>query len=724
MTAQLSITQTLRRIARPAVARDADDPKFITVNGAAAPIGKGGELKGEVGEKIQAGGEGKSISITGNELGSYADAKELRQKAVSYYKDNLQGKPARRDDIGEIRFSRKGLEETRYFSADTDKLLMVPALRDIIETGTLGKEETLNHPRKDGIVAFIPIKKTIDFQGKPKDVEALVGKDGRGNLYYDLFLDNSRKKESPGGDVVQKLRLTRDSKTGDSPMPLNISFSAPPVKREAIALDSATRRRVDENGFLHVSLSHISKEIVNPYYGREIPGCEELGLDPERIYQGYRSGAELAKGADTFNGLPILMGHHAESADNPQKEHRVGSLGTDAAFNAPYLDNSLIITDADAIKAIESGRAVELSSAYRYDPVFEPGEFGGEAYDFIMTNIRGNHVALVEEGRAGPDVVVADQQIKQTPLRRFGMGIKELIEKLKAFVASAEASGAEIDPDSLAKGKELVGDLGAFVEGQEGGKAQDDALGDLGAEVYALIDTIEDRELAAKIKAKIEEARAAGATDNDPAKKTPEGAAADDEGADAFLAKLTEAFKEISPDEVYSFTRGMEDMANKEKLKEVATKIQAAISGAPSAATPQGTDNDLDPAKKATDDDPAAKEGKPLTAQDAAIIRSRAKQEASAEIMAKIRSLNEAAHSVRGLCGEVDPLAFDSAADIYRHALKAAGRTITTRDAAALRDMVVMAMDAKAAVAASRVPAFDSTEMSGPFAGLNSIKLG
>ena len=112
----------------------------------------------------------------------------------------------------------------------------------------------------------------------------------------------------------------------------------------SIALDSATHRRFDENGFLHVSLSHISKEVVNPYYGREIPGGDALGLDPDKIYYGNRAGKELAKGAETFNGLPILMGHHAVSAETPLKEHPVGSLGTDAGFNLPYLDISLVIT--------------------------------------------------------------------------------------------------------------------------------------------------------------------------------------------------------------------------------------------------------------------------------------------------------------------------------------------------------------------------------------------
>ena len=659
MSTRLSITEVLRRLPRlprPAVTGDADKPEFRTINGAAVPIGEGGELKGKVGEKIKADTGSKkqtteSISITGNELGDYADARELRRKAVGYYKENLQGQPAHRDDIGEIRFSRKGLEETRTFSADTDKLLLLPALRSIIETGRLGQEEKPNHARTDGIVAFLPITQTVDFKGKPKSVEVLLGKDRHGNLYYDLFLDNSRKKESPDSGVGQNLRLSEDSKAGVYPAhDLNITFPAFPVN-DGLALDTATCRRIDENGFLHVSLSHISKETVNPYYGREIPGGDILGLDPGRIYYGYRAGSALAKGAETFNGLPILMGHHAESAEAPQKDHRVGSLGTDAAFNAPYLDNSLIITDAEAILAIESGRAVELSSAYRYDPVFEAGEFEGEHYDFIMTNIRGNHVALVEEGRAGPDVVVADRQINPHPLRRIGMGIKELIDKLKAFIASAEESGAKMDPDSLDKGKELINDMGAFIEGQAGGQAQDDELGDLGAEIYALIDTIEDRELAAKIKGKIEEARAAAdpsAKDSDPAGE---------------------------------------------------------------------------PAKKAEDNDPAAKAEKPLTAQDAALIRKQAKQEASAETMAHIRALNNAAQAVRGLCGELDPLAFDSAADIYRHALKASGRTVSTRDAAALRDMVAMALDAKSVTVAAQAPAFDSAEMTGQFAGLSRINL-
>ncbi|MGL4207942.1 MAG: DUF2213 domain-containing protein, partial [Candidatus Adiutrix sp.] len=200
------------------------------------------------------------------------------------------------------------------------------------------------------------------------------------------------------------------------------------MRASTVVFDESTRRRKDENGFLHVELSHISKEAVNPYYGREIVGWRKLSLNPEHIYYGYRPGDELARGASTFNGLPLLYGHHVESAETPQKQYRVGSLGTDASFRAPYLDNSLIITDGEAIMAVESGKACCLSAAYMFDPVFEKGEFKGEHYDFIMTNIRGNHVALVDEGRAGPEVAVADGTPKE---RENFMGI---IEKIKDLV--------------------------------------------------------------------------------------------------------------------------------------------------------------------------------------------------------------------------------------------------------------------------------------------------
>lgn len=173
-----------------------------------------------------------------------------------------------------------------------------------------------------------------------------------------------------------------------------------------------TARTFDENGYLHVSTSNITKEQVVPYVGDTIPGWQELGLKPKAIYQIYRPAAEIEKAVDTFNGLPLSLDHWEMDASNMPKDKIVGSLGTDAAFDAPYLTNSLTVTDADAIKRINSGEFRDLSAGYLCDVEMIDGMFDGKHYDGRMKNIRGNHVALVREGRAGHDVRVADSALK------------------------------------------------------------------------------------------------------------------------------------------------------------------------------------------------------------------------------------------------------------------------------------------------------------------------
>ena len=170
-----------------------------------------------------------------------------------------------------------------------------------------------------------------------------------------------------------------------------------------------TARRIDADGRLHVDRSHISKATVNPYYGKEIPGHEALGLVPDKVYRLLRDPVELERGAPTFARLPILSKHVPVTAEDHQPNLVVGSIGSEIAFTPPYLDADLCIWDAAAIAGIETDKVRELSCAYRYVPVMEPGEFEGQPYDGRMTEIQGNHLALVEVGRAGSDVVVADR---------------------------------------------------------------------------------------------------------------------------------------------------------------------------------------------------------------------------------------------------------------------------------------------------------------------------
>jgi hypothetical protein len=170
-----------------------------------------------------------------------------------------------------------------------------------------------------------------------------------------------------------------------------------------LALDRAIDpvRRYDSDGRLRVS-ANISKATVNPYRGEEIPSWESLGLDPSRTYQLLRDPDEMRKGADSFNGLPLLARHRPVGADDHPRDLVVGTVG-DVRWDGPYLTASVTVWDQSAIDAIESGEQRELSCGYRYVPDMTPGVFGGQRYDGIMRDIVGNHVALVGEGRVGGD---------------------------------------------------------------------------------------------------------------------------------------------------------------------------------------------------------------------------------------------------------------------------------------------------------------------------------
>lgn len=188
-----------------------------------------------------------------------------------------------------------------------------------------------------------------------------------------------------------------------------------------------SQREKDANGFLRVGSCNITRTQVAGYLGREIPNWKEFELEPDKIYYVLRPEEELKKAVDTFNNLPLTRKHIEVDVDNVPKEDIIGSLGDSAEFDSPFLKNSLIVYDKKYIDRIENGKQKELSCGYRYTPVRESGEFDGQHYDFVMTDIVGNHVALVKEGRAGHDVMVSDtiEAVKEKIMGLFGK--KEIV---------------------------------------------------------------------------------------------------------------------------------------------------------------------------------------------------------------------------------------------------------------------------------------------------------
>nr|DAH90099.1 MAG TPA: hypothetical protein [Caudoviricetes sp.] len=239
-----------------------------------------------------------------------------------------------------------------------------------------------------------------------------------------------------------------------------------------LAMDSAmTLRWHDEDGRMHVDRSNLTRVQVAPYYGSEIPGWEELKLDPEKVYYGYRPAEELGKEETirSVQGIPIQLGHHLDYPDKPAKETRVGSTGDLAKFDGTYLSNSLHIQDEDAINRIRDGSMRQLSLAYHYIPDFNSsGEYEGQHYDFTMRRIRGQHLALVEEGRAGKTCVVEDHAFqgeksmndsKNPLLKDTGEDGSPAVEHAEVKIADAMGMLAE-----LLRGLHKQGAMGETVD--------------------------------------------------------------------------------------------------------------------------------------------------------------------------------------------------------------------------------------------------------------------
>ncbi|BBK11689.1 hypothetical protein TMSI_20810 [Klebsiella quasipneumoniae] len=387
-----------------------DEDKWITINGSHVKIDENGD--------VVAGAEGK-INSNKNEKKSAGEKLSANEKSAisSYSGDNFL---KINSDL------RKGKDE------DPDVARIDSAIgKGSLEGGTLYRGMSREDAKKlfpggdikKGMVvsdpAFLSTSKEkkiagmFSIGGVMLQIETNKGDKGldvtglSSNKHEDeTLLPRNAKMEvigvhppkSPGQPVTIKVRYISEEKR---PAMDGIT--------ESLAFDRASVRTIDANGRLQISRTNISKANVNGYYGREIPRSEELGLEPNKLYRLWRHPDELRKAAKTFNNIPVLSKHIPDFPTDPPNEFRVGVTHSNAEFDGTYLTVGMSIWDNSAIAGIESGEQRELSASYKYVADMTPGVTpDGEPYDGVMRDIFGNHEALVPDGRAGPDVLVAD----------------------------------------------------------------------------------------------------------------------------------------------------------------------------------------------------------------------------------------------------------------------------------------------------------------------------
>lgn len=175
-------------------------------------------------------------------------------------------------------------------------------------------------------------------------------------------------------------------------------------------IELPTKREYTPEGFLKVP-ARISRTGIQSYT------AAEMGLTdrpPKSLIRVYRSADEVFKPESlaSFADKPVTNDHPPVLLDaSNAKRYSVGHAGPEVTKDGECVSTSLFITDKTTIDAIENGK-VELSNGYLAEIEWRSGQTQlGEEYDAVQTNIFGNHIAVVDRGRAGPACRVADNML-------------------------------------------------------------------------------------------------------------------------------------------------------------------------------------------------------------------------------------------------------------------------------------------------------------------------
>lgn len=201
----------------------------------------------------------------------------------------------------------------------------------------------------------------------------------------------------------------------------------------AIAQD---KKETDRNGWFEVKDNPLSKEGVFLYRGNQIILPDgSRATETDELIPVYRPAEELSnpEAIESFKLVPWVDDHtmlgSGELGLTPAERKGVqGVIGEDVYFKDGVLYGNIKAFSESFARKIENGKK-ELSLGYRCSYERASGEWNGQPYQYIQRNLRGNHLALVDEGRMGADVRVMDAKDNGVNYEHFSFTCDSLMEK-------------------------------------------------------------------------------------------------------------------------------------------------------------------------------------------------------------------------------------------------------------------------------------------------------
>lgn len=149
-----------------------------------------------------------------------------------------------------------------------------------------------------------------------------------------------------------------------------------------------------QTGFMHVTNVPIARVGVFPYMKADRSIEMEAKLPTELLSDSTVNSAD---------NRPVTNDHHGLVTKDNATQLAKGFTADNAHVDDNTLRVDMTIMDGKLIDAINNGKQ-ELSIGFQTNIDQTPGEYNGVAYDSVQKDIQINHVAVVNQGRAGHKV--------------------------------------------------------------------------------------------------------------------------------------------------------------------------------------------------------------------------------------------------------------------------------------------------------------------------------
>lgn len=217
---------------------------------------------------------------------------------------------------------------------------------------------------------------------------------------------------------------------------------------DALTLDAPRRRNAD--GYMAVR-ANAARIGVYHYSGREIDPGNAHGLRDTATVNVLRDAEHVfdCRSLASFVGKPITDDHPSVSVTAANWRDHARGIIMGAVKDGDHVGFDLAFMDAGTIAKIDAGK-VELSNGY--DAELEFGSFkaaDGTECQARQTRITGNHIALVDRGRAGSSCRIGDAAVcdalpttildKEKPVKTM------LIDGLTVDISNADTALATIN---------------------------------------------------------------------------------------------------------------------------------------------------------------------------------------------------------------------------------------------------------------------------------------